>query len=300
MDHDQRFKELIRDRFADFIRLFFAAWARQLDLDRVEWLDKEIFPLPPEGNRFILDLVAKVHSIDPEAIQSLILVLLEVESPASTTSIDARFPDYYAHLRIKHRLPVLPVVLFLKVGLDGTGKRQVIDRVLDATPMTFEYTYVALPGLEAVEYVEGENPLGWALAALMHIADEDVVRLGAEALKRIAESGLCDQSKFMLGECVDAYLPADESVRTELKGLLKTERYREAGIMNVTTYERGIEKGRVLGMLESVLDIKFGKAGIDLFDELKGIDDSDFLREVTKSARFAGSIQELQSAVSMR
>src|SRR5438132_13538987 len=59
-DHDQRFKGLLREFFADFFRLFFAAWAERLDFTRVEWLDKEVFPEPPQGKRRFLDLVAKI------------------------------------------------------------------------------------------------------------------------------------------------------------------------------------------------------------------------------------------------
>ena len=38
-DHDQRFKTLLQEFFGDFLRLFFAPWAKRLDCDKVEWLD---------------------------------------------------------------------------------------------------------------------------------------------------------------------------------------------------------------------------------------------------------------------
>ncbi|MFN4259071.1 MAG: hypothetical protein ACK4RK_07215 [Gemmataceae bacterium] len=50
MDHDQRFKTLLRAFFADFMRLFFADWAERLDLSAIDWLDKEVFPIRPKGN----------------------------------------------------------------------------------------------------------------------------------------------------------------------------------------------------------------------------------------------------------
>ena len=64
-DHDQRFKNLIREFFAEFVSLFFAPWAERLDCTRVEWLDKELFADAPEGTRSILDLVAKVPAKQP-------------------------------------------------------------------------------------------------------------------------------------------------------------------------------------------------------------------------------------------
>lgn len=64
-DHDQRFKNLIREFFAEFLELFFADWAARLDCAKVEWLDKEVFPDPPEGMRSILDLVGKLPAREP-------------------------------------------------------------------------------------------------------------------------------------------------------------------------------------------------------------------------------------------
>lgn len=51
MDHDQRFKALIREFFADFLQLFFADWAAKFDLSTIEWLETESLPNPPEGSR---------------------------------------------------------------------------------------------------------------------------------------------------------------------------------------------------------------------------------------------------------
>src|SRR5260370_5884545 len=60
IDHDQRFKTLIQLFFQEFLLLFFKSWAERLDAAAVEWLDKEVFPDPPEGQRQILDLVGKL------------------------------------------------------------------------------------------------------------------------------------------------------------------------------------------------------------------------------------------------
>lgn len=62
-DHDQRFKALVREFFPDLLRLFFGEWAARFDLSHVEWLDKELTPDPPDGERHILDLVAKVRAV---------------------------------------------------------------------------------------------------------------------------------------------------------------------------------------------------------------------------------------------
>ena len=45
----------------------------------------------------------------------------------------------------------------------------------------------------------------------MRMPKERIVELGAEALLRISEASVTEQQRFLLGECVEAYLPIDEA-----------------------------------------------------------------------------------------
>jgi hypothetical protein len=192
MDHDQRFKLLIQEFFGDFLDLFFHTWAERLDASQVEWLDKEVFPDPPEGSRHILDLVAKVptrqgipgsRSGEPE--NWLALVHIEIESPDTVMPLRPRMFRSYVYLRDKHVLPVLPIGLFLKVGLNGIGVDIYEEHFWELRPIRFEYLYVGLPALDGVKYVQGENWLGVALAALMKSRR---TALPGSARKRCGES----------------------------------------------------------------------------------------------------------------
>jgi hypothetical protein len=229
--------------------------AARLDVAAVEWLDKEVFPDPPEGARNILDLVAKVPTRQGVAGQRtgeperwLALVHIEIESPDKATPLRPRMFDAYCHLRREHRLPVLPLAVFLRVGLDGIGTDVYEEHFWELRPVRFEYLYVGLPALDGLEYVRGENWLGVALAALMRIPPERVAWLGAEALRRIQAAPLSDQQRFLLGECVQAYLPLDEAQHREFERLVATESYQGVQAMNVTVYEKGMEKGTKKGM----------------------------------------------------
>ena len=211
-DHDQLFKSLIREFFADFLNLFFGDWAKRLDLSHIEWLQQELLPDPPAGDRHIVDLVAKLRTLEPvgEADTWLALVHVEIESPDRTTLVKPRLPRYYGHLRERHGLPVLPIVIYLKVGLDGIGFDTVVERIWELEVNTFKYLYVGLPGLEAEPYLHGDNWLGVALSALMKLPKDKAAEYGAEALRRLSEAGsLNEQQRFLLGECVEAYLPIE-------------------------------------------------------------------------------------------
>jgi len=255
MDHDLRFKTLIREFFAEFLRLFFADWAERLALDSVEWLDKEVLTDPPEGRRQLLDLVAKVHTkqrvaeLHPEEPEQwLALIHIEIEAPDRTARLKLRLPSYYIHLRDKYGWPVLPIVLYLKVGLEGIGIDSYEEHFWELRALSFDYLYVGLPGLDAIQYVQGENWLGVALAALMRIPADQAAWLGAEALRRIAEAPLTDQKRFLLGECLQAYLPLNEQQQKEYERLLLGEPYTKVRAMNKTTFERGMEQGLEKGL----------------------------------------------------
>jgi hypothetical protein len=148
----------------------------------------------------------------------LALVHIEIESPDKVAPLRPRMFDAYVQLRRKHGLPVLPIALYLRVGLDGIGIDVYEEHFWELRPVRFEYLYVGLPALDAIEYVQGDNWLGVALAALMKIPKDQVAWLGAEALRRIQAAPLSDQRRFLLGECVQAYLPLDEEQRRQFRG----------------------------------------------------------------------------------
>src|SRR5438876_120949 len=68
---------------------------------------------------------------------------------------------------------------------------------------------------------------------------------------------LSDQKRFLLGECVQAYLPLDELQKREFEGLLSTETYKGVQAMNTTWYEKGIEKER-RDSFQELLEEQFG------------------------------------------
>jgi hypothetical protein len=275
MDHDQRFKTLIQEFFADFLRLFFALWAARLDCTAVEWLEQEVFPDPPEGPRHLLDLVAKLPTRQavpgPRPGQPehwLALVHIEIESPDKATPVRPSMFRSYVSLRAKHGLPVLPIVLFLRVGLDGIGIDVYEEYFWELRPVHFEYLYVGLPALDVVQYVQGDNWLGVALAALMRIPPERVAWLGAEALRRIKDAPVTEQQRFLLAECVQAYLPLDAAQQQEFERLVASAPYQGVQAMNVTWYEKGLEKGR-RELLGAQLEARFGPLPATVVERLE-------------------------------
>ncbi len=259
-DHDQRFKTLIREFFGDFLRLFFADWAARFDVDNVEWLDKEQFPDPPDGVRRVLDLVAKLPT--RESVQGqhpgepdhwIALVHIEIESPDKATPLRWRMFQSYASLRSRHGLPVLPIAIYLNVGLDGIGHDVYEEKFWSLRTVHFEYLYVGLPALDAIQYLEGDNPLGMALSALMRMPKDRAAELGMQALRRLTEAPVTSQQLYLLTECVQAYLPLDAEQLREFERIASGTPSEGVKPMNTTWHEQGEMRGELKGQRKTLL-----------------------------------------------
>jgi hypothetical protein len=243
-EHDRRFKVLLQEFLPDFLRLFFPERAELFDLEQVEWLDKELFIDPPQGDVLLLDLVARLRLRSAESEAALALVHIEVESRDAVATMPRRMFDYYVPLRRNHDCPVLPIAVYLRVGRDGIGVDSYTEEFGGLSVLRFQYLYVGLPALEAERYVGGDNWLGVALAALMRVAPARKVWLRAEALRRVlVECRENDYRRLLLQECVEAYLQLDEEEQRQFEQLLHREPYKEIEPMMVTTYEKGVAKG---------------------------------------------------------
>ena len=277
-EHDQRFKTLIREFFAELLALFFARWAAMLDFTRMEWLDKELLPDPPSGQGFYADLVVRVGSRElipalrpEEKASDNVLVHLEVEAEDRVTGVRGRAYDYHKYLRDRYHVPVLTGALYLRVGLEGLGIDAYEEEVLGDEQVRFTFRYAGFPALDAESYVRGDNLLGVALSALMKVAPGRRGWLAAEALRRIVESQERPWRKHLLAECVQAYLQLDDEQRGIFEGLLRTEPFQGVKAMGQTWFEQGIEKGIERGQLlerrrtiRRQLEKKFGMLSPDM------------------------------------
>ena len=283
-DHDQRLKVLLKEFFEAFFQCFFGEWADRFDYHDIEWLDKELFLAPPQGERRQLDLVARLklrpgYPPPCEGMTELVaLVHLEVDAGTSTVVFGRRMYEYYVHLRRDTGLPVYPIALFLRLGLDGTGWETYEEFFWGQCVLRFQYAYIGLPALDAEEYATGENLLGVALSTLMKQRPERRVELVAEGLKRIAGSGQNDYRRFLLAECLEAYAELDEPERQRLERLLGVGTFREVEPLMKTTYERGIEQGVERGFQQGQLwltlrqlEAKFGPLSADVKEDVESL-----------------------------
>lgn len=262
MDHDQRFKVLLTEFFSEFFQLFFLTWWERFDFTRVEWLQQEMFTDPPQGERRILDLVAKLPTRPGvpgqrpgEAESWIALVHVEIESRDSVQPVRLRMYETYEHLRRTHRCPVLPIGVYLRVGLDGLGVDVYQEHFWEFRTIHFQYLYVGLPALDGLEYLTRDNWLGVALTALMRIPEDRKAWLRAEAERRIMQSAENNFRKLLLNDCLQAYAVLNEFQAREYQSLIQTSPFREAHAMQI-----GIVEEKVAERLEDYLKRGFQQA----------------------------------------
>jgi hypothetical protein len=109
----------LRAFFREFLESFSPEVAARLDFARVMFLDKEVFTDVPEGSRRELDLVAQVHTQD--GIPELILLHLEVQAQRQR-EFPYRMFENYALLRLRYKVLVFPVVVYLVAGMSGLNE----------------------------------------------------------------------------------------------------------------------------------------------------------------------------------
>jgi hypothetical protein len=65
-DHDQRLKVLLKEFFEAFFTCFYPDWAERFEFTDIEWLDKELFLAPPQGDKRQLDLDVRFVNCPPD------------------------------------------------------------------------------------------------------------------------------------------------------------------------------------------------------------------------------------------
>jgi hypothetical protein len=253
-DHDQRFKLMLREFFEDFLRLFLPKCAEFFEFSEINWLDKELFTDPPSGERRHADLVAELKSKSQEALPSsvgrgetLALIHVEIESADSVEEFRAGMFHYYEHLRVRYAKPVLPVALYLRVGLNGLGTDVYEESFLGKIILRFEYFYIGLPALDAEKYCLEQSPLAIALSSLMKCPRDRRVELLVLAFKRLLELELNDRQLWLLCDCLIAYSRMDEKQVEELRKIMTSEANKSTFPYVRTFFDDGLIEGRRLG-----------------------------------------------------
>ncbi len=173
-DHDQRFKGLLRHFLPSLIAMRFPDWVEHFDFEHAEWLEQEIFLDAPTGERREVDILVKLplrrpmprgEQGDQEA--RVALVHIEVENRDPMSVFRRRLHSYATEIGKRHPEPLLPLAVFLDRKLEGMGWDMLEFAFWEEWIIHFRYPYIAVKGLKAADFTEGDNLLAVALTPLM-------------------------------------------------------------------------------------------------------------------------------------
>lgn len=244
-NHDRMFKQLITVFFVDFIELFFPRVESYIDSTSIEFLEQETFSDIAKGERYEVDVVAKVKYKDQDAC-----FLIHVEPQAQwLAEFDQRMFRYFARLYEKYGLPIYPIAVFSFD--DHKAKQPCCYKVAfpDLEVLHFQYRVVQLNRLGYRNYLKIRNPVAAALAAKMSVANKARPRLKLECLQLLSQLSLDSARTYLISTFIDTYLTLTQSQEFEFQKKLAELPEKEEVMDMITSWKReGIEEGLQQGL----------------------------------------------------
>jgi predicted transposase/invertase (TIGR01784 family) len=263
LDHDSLFKQLLREFLQEFLEGFFPELAAQLDFSDFgphSFLSQEQFDDLFRGRSYRIDLVATVRTRDPNGPggrkgpqADCVILFVEAQQTRRKEFLQRMF-HYFALLHLRHRAPVIPVVIYTdsarwshpdrwqQYTLEFGGKR-----ILD-----FQFFALKPNTLPVRPFLRSTNPAQLALAAKMGMAGEDLAEVKLGLLRQILRSRQSEPRKSLLATFVDTYIEEDDETARREEELLTQREYKETGMLLERARQRGIAEGEAKGEARGV------------------------------------------------
>jgi hypothetical protein len=317
-DHDRLFKTLLRNFFPGFLRLVVPALAGRLNADRASFLDKELLAEEPAGKREA-DILARV----PVCGDGALLVHVEIEARARSR-MPHRLRAYAGRIQALYGEQILSVLVNLRGGLPGIHQA-ILDGGLSAPELSpFRYVVFGLSGCTGADYLDLDEPVAWALAALMKTGEVNRPAHKLACQKRIAGAKLADDDQhILLMDFVEEYLRLTPNEAKEYKNLdagnggevtamwmtwsekLKAEGWQEGVKLGK---REGVKVGKKAGKLEGrqegvrslqqvllrLLEQRFGPLSERVYRQVEAIDSLRRLTSLAERGLTVSSLRELR------
>jgi hypothetical protein len=291
--HDQVFKDLLGQFLPDLLTLVAPEPAQRLDLIRWKLLNKETFTDWPRGRRRDLDLLAEV----PLASGGGRIALVHVEIEARfRPELGPRFASYYMQIRLRHGRPVVPIALCLRRGKPGVHFEAVVDSDLGPEIGCFRYYSLGLERSRAEDFLVKDQPLAWALAALMRPETLSRAEHKMACLRRIAAAPMDGLRRSLLVNCVETYLQLTGRDAEELEALQARGDAKEVRAMRMTWAEQLKNEGREQGFRQALLrmlGVRFGPLSDDVMRRVEAIHSVERLNQIAEQILVAHSLEEM-------
>ncbi len=290
MAHDQLFKELLRAFLPEFMALFFPDVALRLNWEQVTFPNVEVFTDVPEGSVRRADTIAIVPTFDGEP--ELVLIHVETQS-VRLSEVYFRMFEYYMLLRLRYKLRVFPIVLYIVPGTGGITQETYTESLFGRDILTFDYAAIGLPELKADDYIANDNPLAPALTALMQPLALGRAAQKLVSLQRTLSSGVDEARQVLLTNLIETYLKLNVEETVDFQNLVSQSNEPEVEEMLSIYEERGIVKGTRQALL-NLMRVKFGELPEQVEAKVRSITDEEMLDTLLERILTAATLGDMK------
>jgi hypothetical protein len=270
---------------------FFPEEAARLDFSQVTFLEQEMATDVGSGRQRTLDLIAQVGTKGGEV--ELVLIHVEFEARYERDFPPRMFEDY-GLLRRRHRIPVLPIVIYITGGRGEDKWEEYRDEWLGETIALLRFLRLRLKGLKAREVVQEANPLTAALGVLGDRRGADLAALKVASLERIGRSRLDEARQYLLLNFVETYLPLQAAEERRYQEMLAREEHQVAKHVEMTWGDRMRLEGKREAVL-TVLRSRFTVVPEELARRIEAIQAEADLERLLERAAIVSHPDELRA-----
>lgn len=268
--HDQIFKELINNFFAEFLGAFFPEVHAGIDFKSIKPLSEELYTDLIKGENRKVDIVieAKLKGTD-----TLIIVHMEPQSTYQD-EFHKRMYLYFSLLYNKYRKPILPIAIF-----SYDSKHTEVDQFTIEFPffhvLTFNFLMLELKKKNWRDYIKSDNPVAAALLGKMGYREEEKVQVKIEFLKMLVRMELDPARTRFINDFFEQYLKLDdkeEEVLMREVNRLETEGEFKFTQLPNSWEQKGIQKGIEQGIKKVVLEMLREGFSVDVIAKITELD----------------------------
>jgi len=287
---------------ADFLAFFFPEAHAEIDWHRgYTFLDKELQQVARDAalGRRLADKLVQVWRRGGQ--ETWVLVHIEVQSQEERAFAPRMFVYHY---RLLDRYDRQVVSLAVLGDEQASWRPDQFATALWGCAVQFTFPVVKLLDYRALqaELEASRNP--FATVVLAHLAAletrGDMARRGLAKLdltRRLYERGYYRQEVLDLYRFIDWLLQLPEELEAQVwHQILKYEEAQNLAYISTAErmgHQKGLREGLMAG-LELALELKFGRAGLDLVPELRQIEDPAVLQAVAERLKTANVPDELR------
>ncbi|MGH7453318.1 MAG: hypothetical protein ACRENG_18355 [bacterium] len=302
MKQDSSWRKILDKLLPEFLAFYFPEIHQAIDFEKgFEFLDKElqkILPQEDDTGKRVVDKLVKVFLRDGS--EKWLLIHIEIQGYR-----ESDFPKrvYHCNYRISDRFGEKVISVALLTDDDPEFRENIYEISQWGFQLYFEFPVVKLLDYRHKwdELERDPNPFAIATMAFLKTVetqghDQERYQWKKHFLLEMYRKGMSREMIVALYEFIDVVMALPQDKDDELLEEIK-QTTEESKMSVLTTAERvGMKKG-LKQTISDILEIKFGVAGLALFDHVEQITDIEVLDKIRVGLKQAQSVAEAEALI---